>query len=126
MASRYQIDKAGRPDTKPHADLHTEADIMLTRYALTDDDRAAALALLQRKAPDLIHMLGLGDPQPGTPLAPVDVMCPDCFSKPTYRCTNAQGRDNEKFHVGRIRLAKQTTEVDALITAIIEEARTDG
>lgn len=122
VASRYQIDKAGRPDTNPHSDLHTDADHLLARYRITDEDRAAALALLERKAPDLIHMLGLGGPTPGEPLAPIDVDCPDCLGTATNRCVNTAGRDNEKFHIGRVRLAAQKTAVEALISDIIQEA----
>lgn len=105
MASQYQIDRAVRPDTRPHSDLHTDADHLLARQRISDDDRAAALTYMQRAAPDLIHMLGLGGPVPGEPLSPIDVDCPDCTGTATNRCTSDVGRDVEKFHIGRVRLA---------------------
>ena len=122
MATRYQIDVAGRRDTKPHTDFHTDAEVLLQRTPPSAEEVAKAKERVQRLAPDLLHMLGLGDPLPGTPLAPVDVVCPNCGAAVANRCTNAVGRDKEKFCTGRVRLAAQTTGADALIDAIIQEA----
>lgn len=122
VASRYQIERADRVDTRPQSDFHTDASHSLSRLPLSPEQIAVARERVERMAPDLLHMLGLGDPQPGTPLAPVDVVCPSCGAAVANRCTNAAGRDKEKFCTGRVRLAAQTTAVEALITDIIQEA----
>lgn len=122
MASQYQIDRAGHRDTAPHSDFHTDADHLLSRQPISDETRAAAFRVVQMWAPDLLHMLGLGGPQPGEPLAPIDVVCPGCGSAATNRCTNAAGRDKEKFCTSRIRFAANTTAADVLIDDVLQEA----
>lgn len=122
MATEYQIARADRVDTRPQSDFHVDASHSLSRLPLSQEHIAVAKERVERMAPDLLHMLGLGDPQPGTPLAPVDVVCPSCGAAVANRCTNAVGRDKEKFCTGRVRLAAQTTAPDALIDAINQEA----
>ncbi len=111
MATEYQIARASQRDTKPQTDLHNDANTLLQRYPISPEDLALALGRLQRQAPDLIHMLGLGGPAAGEPLAPIDVDCPDCTGTVSNRCVNSAGRDVEKFHIGRVRLAANAATV---------------
>lgn len=82
-----------------------------------ESDRTYARAYLERRAPDLIEVLGLDDRAaakrrrrsktvPGV-VACRAIRCPDCEARPGAKCTTRAGTPAVREHGARVRLWKE-------------------
>lgn len=89
----------------PSADLHQDTLIWTPPSA---EEVAAAHRYIEAHAPDLLDVLGLGEPVQR--VRPLDVACPSCGAAARRRCVSPQGNDVGHPHAARRKATGRTEE----------------